>query len=156
MNANQILAKSDKGRDEIKVRTQALSQHQRNLLIAADGQRTAGELAQMYSKIPDVPGLIDALIEQGLLEVLNNTAIRAAFTTAELMQARMTRATQYMSETANANLGLGAFLFTMKVNKCATLDQVRALVPEYQSALTKKRGTDTAEALTAKLLEILK
>lgn len=159
MNPNQILVKTDKGREEIKTRSLSLSQHARNLLIAADGQKTCGALAQMYSKIPDVNAVLQELVDQGLVDAgggnggAKPTAATPAVDEATLQKLR--QATQYLNDTINTNIGFGGFTLTLKVGRCRSLDDVRALVPDYRAALEKKRGADTAEALTAKLLEII-
>ena len=167
MNPNQILVKTDKGRDEIKTRSLALSQHARNLLIAADGQKSCGTLAQLYSKVPDVNAVLQELADQGLVELQGGNANGSAGGVRQPGTAppskeddagtqKLRHAIQYLNDTINSNVGFGGFTLTLKVGRCQTLDDVRALIPEYQAAVTKKRGADTAEALTTKLLDILK
>lgn len=162
MNPNQVLVKTSKGREEIKTRSLALSQHARNLLIATDGQKTCGAMAQVYSKIPDVDAVLQELADHGLVEVAgsngtsNGTSNGAGPAADEQTVQKLRQATQYLNETANANLGFGGFTFTLKVGRCNNLEDVRALIPEYQAAVTKKRGADTAQALTSKLLEIIR
>lgn len=163
MNANQVLVKTSKGRDEIKTRSLNLSQHERNLLIATDGQKTCGTLSQLYSKIPDVNALLQDLLDKGLIEPLGGSGSDTKSAThhqglngSDPSQLKLRQATQYLNDTINSNVGFGGFTLTLKASRCNTLDDIRALVPEYQSAINKKRGPDTAEALTAKLLEIIK
>lgn len=157
MNPNQVLVKTERGREEIKTRTLALSQHARNLLIATDGQKTHSELSQLYSKVPDVQALLQELENQGLIMAQGGAAKPNSITApVDGAMQKLKHATQYLTETANANLGFGGFTFTLKVGRCHSIDDVRALIPEYQAAVARKRGPDTAEALTTKLLDIIK
>lgn len=166
MNANQVLVKTSKGRDEIKQRTLTLSQHARHLLIATDGQKSCGALAQMYSKVPDVNAVLQELVDQGLVEPQGGAGSAAAAPVngsngaakpAEDADAQKVRhAIQYLNDTINTNVGFGGFTLTLKVGRCNTLDDIRALIPDYQAAVAKKRGNDVAEALSSKLQDLIK
>jgi hypothetical protein len=154
MEPDQILVKTDKGREEIKSRALALSQAARTLLIASDGQKTVRSLTELFSKIPGVTSMIQELVDLGLIAPQGIGGNGA--TPREDDRARKLRqATQYLSETASANLGFSAFTFSLKVGRCSSLDDVLALIPEYEAALVKKRGAETAGALTAKLRSIV-
>lgn len=151
MNVNQVLVKTSKGRDEVKQRSLTLTQHARNLLIAMDGQKTCGTLAQLYSRIPDVDNVFQELLDQGLVEPQGgNGAAKAP------ADPKLRSAIQYLNDTINSNVGFGGFTLTLKVGRCHNLDDIRALIPDYEAAVTKKRGAETASALTAKLHEIIR
>ena len=151
MEPDQVLVKTDKGREEIKSRALALSQAARTLLIASDGQKTVRSLTELFSKIPGVTSMIQDLVDHGLVAPQG----AGAPSREDDKSRKLRQATQYLSETAAANLGFSAFTFTLKVGRCASLDDVLALIPEYEAALVKKRGAETAGALTAKLRSIV-
>ena len=126
MNPNQVLVKTGKGRDEIKARSITLSQHARNLLIATDGQKSCGQLAQMYSKIPHVDAVLDELAALGLVEPQGSSSKAAGDGAAQKLRS----AIDYLTESANENLGFGGFTFTLKAGRCASIEDVKeSIIP---------------------------
>lgn len=150
MNPNQVLVKTEKGRDEIKARALALSQHARNLLIAIDGRRSSGELMQLYSKIPDAAAVLRELIQLGLADTPENAGKHPPPLIPKLREA-----VQFMTDSVNSDVGFGGFTLTLKIGRCRNLEELRALIPDYAAAVAKKRGHETAQTLTAKLQQML-
>lgn len=150
MNPSQILVKTEKGRDEIKSRALSLSQHARNLLIAIDGHRSSGELIQLYSKIPDAAAVLRELVDLGLADTPENAAKQPPALAPKLRQAM-----QAATEAVNAHVGFGGFTLTLRIGRCRNVDELRALMPEVEAAIAKKRGAETAQSVTASLVQIL-
>ena len=65
-------------------------------------------------------------------------------------------ARKFMNDTVVDALGLRAFLFTLKLEKCGTLEDLNALLPEYLRALGKARGEQITAALETRLRELLR
>ena len=130
MEPDQVLVKTDKGRDEIKSRTLALSQAARTLLIASDGQKTVRSLTELFSRLPGVTSMIQELVDYGLVAPQGHAVHGAPGAAEDDKSRKLRQATQYLSETATANLGFSAFTFTLKVGRCHNLDDVGALSPE--------------------------
>jgi hypothetical protein len=69
--------------------------------------------------------------------------------------ARFRKAQQFMNDTAVNALGLKAFFFTLKLEKCATVDDLRPLADAYREAITKGSGEEEAEVLSQRLQAML-
>jgi hypothetical protein len=69
MNRSALLAKTPKGVEELKSRAHGLAQKLRALLIMIDGTATAGDLVAKFGAIPDVEAGLQALVDQGFVEV---------------------------------------------------------------------------------------
>ena len=59
------------------------------------------------------------------------------------------QAKQFLNETAVAVLGLRAFLFTLKLEHCYTVDELRGILPEYRRVIGKSKGEEFALAMVA-------
>ena len=55
---------------------------------------------------------------------------------------------QFMNESSVAALGLRAFMFTLKLEKCYSKDELLGLLPEYERVLGKAKDPDYATAMT--------
>jgi len=69
--------------------------------------------------------------------------------------ARFRMAQQFMNDTAVNALGLKAFFFTLKLEKAATVEELRPLVDDYRKAIAKGSGEEEAAVLTQRLQEML-
>ena len=52
-------------------------------------------------------------------------------------------------------LGMRAFVFTLRLERCATRADLAALLPDYSQALTKKLDRNTVSALLDRTRELL-
>jgi hypothetical protein len=68
---------------------------------------------------------------------------------------RFRKAQKFMNEQVVDSLGLRSFFFTLKLEKCATCDDLRALLPEFGKAITKGSGFDVARVLEARARSLL-
>ena len=64
-----MLAKTAKGAEELKSRAHGLAQKLRSLLIMVDGASTAGDLLAKFGGIPEVEVGLQALVDQGFVEI---------------------------------------------------------------------------------------
>ncbi len=64
-------------------------------------------------------------------------------------------ARQFMNETVVAVLGLRAFLFTLKVERCHMQQDALDLLPEDHRVLAKAKGAEFADAMTRNVEKLL-
>jgi hypothetical protein len=80
-------------------------------------------------------------------------ATSAAATHDELASFRIAKA--FMNDTIVDSLGIRAFVFTMRLERCATRGDLIALLPDYTEALAKKLDRNAALALVERTRELL-
>lgn len=61
-----------------------------------------------------------------------------------------------MSSTVVAALGLRSYFFTLKLEHCVNRADLLALLPEYERVLSKARDPVTAQALAARMRDLLR
>ena len=64
-------------------------------------------------------------------------------------------AQKLMNDSVVDALGIRAFFFTLKLEKAATVADLRALLPDFDKAITKGSGDATARILGVRAREIL-
>jgi hypothetical protein len=160
MHENSLYTKTAAGVDELKSRTRALPPRLRTMLIMVDGQRTLAQLQHAAAGLGAPSDFLEVLQGQGLVEALaaqpgstarsrpvataasstvERTGSSASQTPASAVD-RYAAARKLMNTTAVDALGLRAFLFTLKLEKCTTPKDLSLLLPEFTQALTKSRG----------------
>ncbi|MEP7043026.1 MAG: hypothetical protein ABI843_08175 [Dokdonella sp.] len=147
-----VPVKTAAGRRELSERRHALHARQRTLLIAIHGEYTLHELRRQFQALGDVDAIIDELHGAGLVEPQRIAAAIApaapvAAAAVEAIITPLQLARQFMNETAVAALGLRAFLFTLKIEKCYSKPDLEALMPEYRRVMGKARNAPYAEAM---------
>ncbi len=60
-----------------------------------------------------------------------------------------------MNETIVDTLGIRAFFFTLKLERCVTADDLIVLLPAYTEALMQKLDRDLVRALVERTRELL-
>jgi hypothetical protein len=157
MHDTDIPTKTASGRSEVGGRQLRLKPHQRALLIAIRGEQTLGEIRQQFRVLGDVDAVVRDLIAAGLIVAdrddiaANSPASGAPPAPASLVSPAvlaLMSARQFMNETVVAVLGLRAFLFTLKVERCHAHQDAFDLLPEYHRVLTKAKGAEFADAMT--------
>lgn len=170
-----IPTKTAAGRQEIEQRSLRLGARQRTVLIAINGERRLDAVRRQFEGFGDVMALIGELAEAGLIEFQDAAAndarapvasavakpaeaVVAVETPVAAVQSPLPVARQFMNETLVKHLGLRAFLFSLKLEKCESARDLRALLPEFRRQLRKATGNaevnafhDQAEALIARI-----
>jgi hypothetical protein len=160
MRDSDIPVKTEAGRRELGERRLALHPRQRALLIAIHGEHTIGVLRRQFQALGPVESILDELETAALIEPLRATVApppssappappssRQPFVHDDDVMTPLQAARQFMNETAVATLGLRAFLFTLKLEKCYSRDELIALLPEYRRVLGKARNEGFADAM---------
>ncbi len=151
MISHAIPHKTARGRAEVSTRGLKLGSRQRVLLIALNGEEPVPRLREQFRSLGDVDALLNELVAAGLVEYDDANArserggaAPAAANEAELAPVPLAR--QFMNESVVANLGLRAFMFTLKIERCYSKQELLDLLPEYRRVLGK---TLDAEAVAA-------
>ena len=159
MKPNDVPVKTDAGNRELSLRAHKLSPRVRSLLIVIHGTETVSELSHSFQAFGDVGASLNELAGLGLI------AVREASTASAPVQVQAAnapdimppapQAKQFLNETAVAVLGLRAFLFTLKLEHCYTVEELRAILPEYRRVVGKAKGVEFAAAMASRAEAIL-
>lgn len=152
-------AKTDKGTEEIRSRGKNLRGRMRTMLILIDPSKTGGELRASAAQIGVEPDFLDTLLRDGYVSAVAGTESAApgepprVVTRDELARFRAAKA--FINETIVDALGVRAFLFTLKLERCSTRADLTALLPDYAKAIRKFRGESETRLLVDRATELL-
>jgi len=165
MRDNDIPVKTQAGMQEIGARQHNLHARARSLLMAIHGRQRMVDLRAQFQALGDVDGILGELESLGLITAApaanaptlvpaTPASSPAAATPPGLTSAQVAK--QFMNESAVAVLGLRAFLFTLKLERCYTSEELRALLPEYRRVLGKAKGRPFAEAMSERVEALMR
>ena len=80
MNPSVVLAKTEKGKEEIGARRYGLPQTVRHTLILVDGKSTVAQLLQKGSMIPGIADALETLLQDGFVRPAGGQAPSTAST----------------------------------------------------------------------------
>jgi hypothetical protein len=165
--------KTAAGYAEIQNRSLHLGPRQRTLLISIDGAHSIQQVREQFRVLGDISPLIEELCNAGLLLLNGKPSVAVAPAGTPANQAPQASAPsgatsmheipplglvrQFMNETTVQALGLRAFMFTLKLERCSTKAELEDVVAEYQRLLGKARKSEPgyADAMTRRVLEML-
>lgn len=177
MTESDIFVKTEAGADEVRARTRKLSLRLRSLLIMVDGTKSAQQLQQAAASLGVQGDFLQSLLEQGLIR--RREAVQAAERSLDLNLAapqppaavagaavpaaepvlsdgeRFLAVQKFMNDSAVDALGLMSFMFTLKLEKCFTLTDLRNLLPDYARAIARKSGETAAQVLVQRARQLL-
>lgn len=153
-----IYDKTAKGREEIATRCYRLAPRLRTLLVLVDGRRPEEELLRNVAGLGLTAGSVAELLEQGYIHLSTSYATLAPAEPPETAPAAApSRLEQFQSlyefynKTIKATLGLRGFSLQLKVEKAASVEELRALRGPYLEAVLKAKGRAIASELAAQL-----
>lgn len=134
-------SKTDAGREEIRNRSRKLSRTARNLLLILDESRPAENWLQLVHGA----GADDLrqLLEAGLVQELPGTAGQRPAMSVHEAVSQLSYDQLYTLLTSQARDRLGLFAgykFVLDVEKCANIDQMRALAERFLSLVKQHQG----------------
>ena len=165
-----ILIKTAAGTEEVKARSRKLPPRMRTMLIMADGQLSTGQLRKAAVALGAPEDCLEFLIQHGLIApaqlrqaraeaAANDEIVAEAAAAAVVPQLtepeRFRAALKFMNDNAVDAMGLRAFFFTLKLEKCYTGAELLALMPDFVKLVTKGNGEDVARVLEARAREII-
>ena len=158
MNAGTIPVKTDKGRQEMAVRTNALDALQRRLLILVDGKRTVNDLGA-YVRVGELNGALAHLLQHGFLALWGEPAalppplapgfsaqdtvkpVRAA-TSLEHYERVRAEASAFIRQ----RLGDAATPICTAVDRCASPQELRQVLRGVEVFVGQRLDAQTAQA----------
>ena len=174
MNDQDLYGKTAAGFEEVRGRALKLPQRLRTMLIMVDGTRTVAQLREAAKTLSSPADFLDLLIGMGLVAQEGVAPTRAGAaapaaaapaatavpdvevvpgTTANPEQFRA--ALKFMNDSAVDLLGLRAFFFTLRLEKCYTPQDLLALLPDFSKAIAKSNGPEMARALEERARQML-
>lgn len=177
-----IYDKTEKGREEIATRKYQLPPRLRTLLVMIDGRNSldtvmkniaglglngesvnllvANEYIRLVSGGPEAanePAPPPRTAAPRKREIAPEAAARMAELTAKAVEeAEQFRAVYaFYTQTIKSTLGLRGFMLQMKVEKAATVDELRELRHVYLDAVLKAKGAEIARSLRDRLDALL-
>lgn len=163
MNDADIYTKTAAASEELASRDRRLQPRVRTMLIMVDGRRTVADLRAAAQTLGAPDDFLDTLLQLSLVARLKAVPLPATPSPTPVLPdestrnvpansmdevERFTAARKVITDTATDVLGLRVFLFTLKVERCATIEDLRALLPEFSVSLTKARGEMFARRIT--------
>ena len=153
-------ARTEKGHGEIVQGRRNLRGKARTLLFLIDPSKSAEQIEQQAAQIGVAYEELAQLITDGYVVELGaavptsaNDAIADIGEIDEVGRFRIAKA--FMNDTIVDALGIRAFVFTLRLERCATRADLKALLQDYAQALMKKRGQSDAAALVERTHELL-
>jgi len=178
MQDDYIPTKTAEGQQEIAQRSRKLSARQRMLLISINGNSSVAELRKQFGSIGDFDELMRNLAELELINLPAAVVVAeipipsppppvtrakpapasspviapvAAPVAHDPPPTGVAAAKQLMNETAFANLGLRAYMFTLKLEHCYSGEELLELLPDFTRLLTTAKGEPYAIDLHERL-----
>ena len=172
MDDSETYVKTAPGLDEVRTRTLQLSQRLRTMLIMVDGTRTVAQLRHAQLALSAPPDFLESLLALGLVtsDMTAAPVVPAAVSRAPVdvelgltapestpaSEAEKYRAAlKFMNDTAVDLIGLRAFFFTLKIEKCFTMADLKELIPHFSTAISKSKGPEVARALEERVQRMI-
>lgn len=157
------LARTAKGHDEISNRSKSLKGKMRTVLFLVDPNKPADAVSQQVAMIGGPPDALAQLLAQGYIEEVGAPGPASPATPApvhvatsvddEVANYRAAKA--FMNDTIVDTLGIRAFGFTLRLERCATRADLIGLLPDFTEALAKKLDRNAVLALVERTRELL-
>ncbi|HSY27320.1 MAG TPA: hypothetical protein VK832_07450 [Burkholderiaceae bacterium] len=169
--ANIIYDKTEKGQDEILTRKNHLASRMRSLLVLVDGKTNHDALLKKVAGLGLTEESIAELLQLGLIEphAAQIEAVIAAPPQPIQQDAPAEKPTAILAEgeslyqalynfyttTIKSTLGLRGYAMQLKVERCANIDDFKALRQTYVEAVLKSKGPEMARSLGDRLDQLL-
>jgi hypothetical protein len=174
MNSPAIFCKTDKGRQEVKARSDLIDQRCRSLLLLIDGKTPLLELMDRVVGLSITRAHFQKLIDLELVAPVDGreaslpqpasapVAVERRAPADESAEAHLSdaekfiQAGNFMNQTAKDLMGLfAAVSFQQKVAMASSLDDLRKLRQPMVDAITKSKGESFARGMAAELDRLL-
>lgn len=149
--------RTSKGHEEISAGKKTLPAKLRTVLFLVDGSKDVQDIQRQVLLVGAPADALTQLATAGYIAPVTafNAPITGAAQTIDDQLARFRVAKAFMNETVVDALGIRAFFFTLKLEKCATAADLATLLPEYAQALSKKLERPAVRALVQRTQELL-
>lgn len=156
-----IFDKTDKGREEIATRRYEVPAKLRSLLLVIDGKQSAESILKKFSAVGVTEDAFKQLLANGFIQAVSAPEPVAAVASAATeippadAQSQYRSIYQFFNETIKSTLGLRGVGLQLKVERCTSVDDFRALRGAYLEAVSKSRGPEVARSLGDRLDKLL-
>jgi hypothetical protein len=149
--------RTSKGHSEISQTRKSLPAKLRTVLFLVDPTKDASEIQRQILLMGAPANSLTQLVNDGYVAPVTvfNAPIKAAALSVEDQVAQFRVAKAFMNETVVDALGIRAFLFTLKLEKCATATDLATLLPGYAEALLKKLDREAVRAMVERAREFI-
>ena len=143
MQDGDLYAKTEAGRNEIQQRSRHVAPALRSMLLLVDGRRRIGELRVLGTGLHAAADALEQLAALGLIERADGKAVAAAPPPSDVA-VRYITLSGLLGEAVREHMGLRGFLMQLKIERCSTIEELEALLPEVAAAIGKARGGEYA------------
>jgi len=151
--------KTEQGAIEISSRRKNLRGRERTMLILIDPSKTAGELRASAAQLGVAPDFLEMLVRDGYIAAVGGTESAPAEPPGRAVTkdefARFRVAKRFINDTVVDALGVRAFMFTLKLERCSTLADLVEMLPDYAKAIAKGRSETETRLLVDRAAELL-
>jgi hypothetical protein len=129
------------------------------MLILIDPSKTAGELRASAAQLGVAPDFLEMLVRDGYIAAVGGTESAPAAPPGRAVTkdefARFRAAKEFINDTVVDALGVRAFMFTLKLERCSTLADLVEMLPDYAKAIAKGRSETETRLLVDRAAELL-
>ena len=150
--------KTEKGATEISKRRNNLRGRLRTMLILMDATKSAEDLRRQAERIGAPADFLEVLERDGYIAPLGRAGVPAAappLAVAADEFSRFRAAKSFMNESIVDALGIRAFTFTLRLERCATRADLAELIPDYAKGLRKSLDEVETRVLVDRAQELL-
>ena len=146
-----------KGHEEITQGRKSLKGKLRTVLFLIEAGKSVDDIQRQVLLIGAPADAIAQLAEAGYIAEIGQPGapMPESARTLDDRIANFRVAKAFMNETIVDALGIRAFGFTLRLERCATADDLIALMPAYTEALLKKLDREATRALVERMRELL-
>lgn len=157
MQATSRFARTEKGQVEISQSRKSLPAKLRTVLFLVDPAKDASEIQRQIALMGAPANALTELVSGGYVAPVTefNAPLRDSGRSIDEQVASFRVAKAFMNETIVDALGIRAFLFTLKLEKCATGADLATLLPDYAQALLKKLDREAVRAMVERARELV-
>ena len=170
---NRRVVRTAKGQDEIANRRKSLKGKLRTVLFLIDPNKPVDAILEQVALLGAPADALAQLAAEGYIEETSgqgagaiasfrddapppaSDAVALPPLSIDEEVANFSVAKAFMQETIVDALGIRAFTFTMRLERCVTRDDLSALLPDYTEALLKKLERPAVRALVDRTRELL-
>lgn len=149
--------RTSKGHDEISAGKKTLPAKLRTVLFLVDGNKDVQDIQRQVLLVGAPADSLSQLATAGYIAPVGafSAPVAAPVGSIDDEVARFRVAKAFMNDTVVDALGIRAFFFTLKLERCATTADLTALLPEYAQALAKKLERPAIRALVQRMQELI-
>ena len=149
--------RTEKGQVEISQSRKSLPAKLRTVLFLVDPTKDALEIQRQILLMGAPASALNDLVTGGYVAPVTefNAPLKDTARSIEDQVAHFRVAKAFMNETIVDALGIRAFMFTLKLEKCATGADLATLLPDYAQSLLKKVDREAVRAMVERARELI-